>query len=445
MAATAIAPDPNAPRPLTMAQAQPPKLTLANGGLAGQPQAPLSANNGGAPPLTLAGAPQAPGQAGGTPPTPASTAIPSPTVAAPSAPVDRLSLAQSNFNNFATSTDPAYQQSLREATSQAAGAGQLGSGQLRTGIGDLALARSRDLDTQRQQLVNDATTGSIADASTAYQQQLAAAQQGLAGTVAGANISQGQQAQDTSRLGVTGGIAGQQAALQLAKGQAVGSVDGQQTQAAKDAAAQQAQAASALELAKGEATGSVGGQATLGAQQLALAKNTAQQQIDLATKSLAQSGLQFNASLAESTASRMQQGAQFDASQAQSAGQFQASLAQNATQFGLSQQQTTALAKLQNDTQNKSIDASTAQGQNQLLIQLAAIIGGPTGAVNPAAMAAIAQKFGVTLSKDAVNNPVVQTDPTKTGDTKDPLKVDATDPNNPLNTGQAQLKLAGGP
>ncbi len=381
---TSVAHDPTAP--LTLAGTKPPPLA-------------------GAPGLTLAGQPQQPGQAGGTPPSPQGTAnIPAPTVAAPSAPVDRLKLATDTFNTSAASTDPAYQQSLREATSTAAGAGQLGSGQLRTSIGDLALARGQELDTMRKQLVNDATTGSIADASTAYQQQLAAAQQGLAGTVAGANISQGQQAQDTSRLATTGGIAGQQAALELAKGEAVGNVGGTSTLSAEQLAAQKQEAAQQLQLATGEATGTVGGQDTIAAKQLQLASTgqaadiaQKQQQIDLATKSLAQSGLQFNAQLAEQTASRLQQGSEFNASQAQSAGQFKASLDQNATQFGLSQTQTQALAKLQNDTANKSIDASTEQGKNQLLIQLAAIIGGPTGATNPAAIAAIAKQFGVTL------------------------------------------------
>jgi hypothetical protein len=78
--------------------------------------------------------------------------------------VDRYQLAQDRFKTFSDSTDPEYQASLREANTAAAGAGQLGSGMLRTRLGDLALSRTRDLDTNKQHFLQDALEGSIGDA-----------------------------------------------------------------------------------------------------------------------------------------------------------------------------------------------------------------------------------------------------------------------------------------
>lgn len=384
------APDPNAPP-------TPPKLTLQQGGLAGAPQAPLDAKNGGAPALTLA-ATQVPGQAGGVAPATTGTpAIPTPTVAAPSAPVDRLSLAESNFENFNKATDPAYQASLRSATSAAAGAGQLGSGQLRTSYGDLANQRALALDTQRQQLVNDATTGSIADATTAYQQQLAAAQQGLAGTVANANIENQKGQLELATGEATGTVGGQQtlSAQQLAQNNAIqtagltGILNGTQTLQAKQDAVNQAVAQGQLTVQQGQLALSQLAQSqsnTLATGQLTLAQQQekAKEASDAAQLALAQKGQDL-------------QNSQFNASLAQSGAQFQASLKQNADQFGLTQDQTQKLAELQNDTQNKQIDATTAQGKNQLLVALASIIGGPTGTGNSAALAAIAKQFGIIL------------------------------------------------
>lgn len=81
----------------------------------------------------------------------------------PAAGVDRLALAKSNWDNFAKSSEPDYKAAIRDTDTAAAGAGQIGSGMLRTRHGDLALARSRDLDSAKTSFLNDATAGSIDD------------------------------------------------------------------------------------------------------------------------------------------------------------------------------------------------------------------------------------------------------------------------------------------
>jgi hypothetical protein len=77
--------------------------------------------------------------------------------------VDRTKLAQQMFDTFAQSTQPAYDASLRDATRYAAGAGRIGSGQLRTSYGNLADQRNRQLSTAQQQLTENALEGSIGD------------------------------------------------------------------------------------------------------------------------------------------------------------------------------------------------------------------------------------------------------------------------------------------
>jgi hypothetical protein len=77
--------------------------------------------------------------------------------------VDRTKLAQSMFDTFAQSSNPAYEASLRDATRSAAGAGRIGSGQLRTSYGNLANQRNLQLDTAKQQFMQDALEGSIGD------------------------------------------------------------------------------------------------------------------------------------------------------------------------------------------------------------------------------------------------------------------------------------------
>ena len=77
---------------------------------------------------------------------------------------DRFKLAQERFATFANSTEPAYQAALRDANRMGAAQGRLGSGDLRTSFGDLALNRSRDLMNSRDNLFQNALEGTIGDA-----------------------------------------------------------------------------------------------------------------------------------------------------------------------------------------------------------------------------------------------------------------------------------------
>lgn len=78
--------------------------------------------------------------------------------------IDRMKLAQSNFDNYAASTDPAYDLAIRKAKDAAAGMGLAYSGKLNTDYGNLGLARSRDLDQQRTSIFNQALSDSMNDA-----------------------------------------------------------------------------------------------------------------------------------------------------------------------------------------------------------------------------------------------------------------------------------------
>ena len=103
----------------------------------------------------------------------------------PGAGVDRVKLANDVFESSAKASDPYYQKTLRDANSAAAGNGQLGSGQLRTSLGDAASNRELQLDTLRSGLMHDATSGSIEDqyknlAIAQQQQGFQAGQQGTA-------------------------------------------------------------------------------------------------------------------------------------------------------------------------------------------------------------------------------------------------------------------------
>lgn len=82
----------------------------------------------------------------------------------PGAGVDRYNIAKQQFSNYADSTNPAYQASIRDATAAAAGAGQLGSGQLRTSYGNLANQRNQQLQNAQNSFLTDALNGSIQDA-----------------------------------------------------------------------------------------------------------------------------------------------------------------------------------------------------------------------------------------------------------------------------------------
>lgn len=81
----------------------------------------------------------------------------------PGAGVDRLALAKSNFQNFHDSTEPEFQAALRDASQQVAGGGQIGSGMARGRLGDIGLARARDLQSAETSNLNNATEGSIGD------------------------------------------------------------------------------------------------------------------------------------------------------------------------------------------------------------------------------------------------------------------------------------------
>jgi hypothetical protein len=374
---------------------------------------------------------------------PPATAAPAPTIAAPAQPVDRVALATSAYDSFAKAQEPAYQKSLDQATSQAAGLGQLGSGQWRSALRDQATQHQLTLDTQRDALLNKAIEGSVADASTAYQQALSGSQQNLAGELGRGNLTIAQQNADTAKTGTVGSLGVQQGQLELAKtAQATGADQTQQqidlakktadinaayqagtlTLAQKDQALrelansqQNTLATGQLTLAQQQAgvqnaiaaaglTGIYNGTQTIQAKSQAIQDAIAQgrltvEQGQLALAQLTEKDSNANATaqLAEQTAARLQQNSQFNASLAQSAEQFKGSLAENARQFGLSQSQQLALAKLNDATANRSIDASTAQGKNQLLLQLAQILGGPTGTLNPDALAEIARSFGIVV------------------------------------------------
>ena len=110
------------------------------------------------PPVPASGTPSGPAMT----PTDPNNPLTSQTISANPA-LDRFKLANERFDTFAASTEPAYQSALRDAQRMGAAAGGLGSGQLRTQFGDLGLNRSRDLDTQKRGLFQDALEGSVGD------------------------------------------------------------------------------------------------------------------------------------------------------------------------------------------------------------------------------------------------------------------------------------------
>lgn len=120
---------------------------------------------------------------------------------------DRNQIAQNEVNTWNTSTEPQYQADLRSATSQAAGAGQLGSGQLRTSLGNLAYNRDVNRNAQESNFLDQAQTGSIQDAynNVGIAQQQQQFQAGLQGQT----FNQGLQA-------LQAGTAGNPADTQLA-------------------------------------------------------------------------------------------------------------------------------------------------------------------------------------------------------------------------------------
>lgn len=120
---------------------------------------------------------------------------------------DRNRIAQNQVDTWNASSEPQFQADLRSATSQAAGAGQLWSGQLRTSLGNLAYNRDVQRNAAQSNYLGAAQTGSISDA---YQNVGIAQQQ----------QQRQDQAQNTSfNQGVTAlnaGNAGDPSATQLA-------------------------------------------------------------------------------------------------------------------------------------------------------------------------------------------------------------------------------------
>lgn len=76
---------------------------------------------------------------------------------------DRFQIAQDRFKTYNDATDPAFQASIRSATQHAAANGAVGSGELGTDYGNLALAHTRDLANERSNLFSNALEGTIGD------------------------------------------------------------------------------------------------------------------------------------------------------------------------------------------------------------------------------------------------------------------------------------------
>lgn len=285
--------------------------------------AATAATPGAAPPPAPPPAPPAPSAPSSQAPPPlapssAPSAVAPPTsllnqTITPGPQTNRVQLAQDAFDTFAKSSDPYYQKALRDATSQAAGAGQLGSGQLRTSLGDLAHQRQLELDTQRATLLNNATAGSIADQyaniGIAQQQQGFQAQQQQQATA-------NQLAAEQLQLAKTG----QSAQTALAEGALTGTYGGGQTLAAQEAARQNALAEKQFGLAS-----------ELGTGQLALA-----QQGQAAQQALAEKQFGLSSQLGTGQLTLAQQAEQ--ARQSQAAQQLELAKTGQAQQFGLAQQ-----------------------------------------------------------------------------------------------------------
>jgi hypothetical protein len=110
---------------------------------------------------------------------------------------DRLGLAKQYYDTFEAETEPDYNRSLTEATNMGAAHGRLGSGILTNTYGDLAERRLRDKEVQKQNLLNAATEGTIADRQRMFE-NLSSAEQNAFGE-AGANTNELQQERDARR------------------------------------------------------------------------------------------------------------------------------------------------------------------------------------------------------------------------------------------------------
>lgn len=135
----------------------------------------------------------------------------------PGATANRVGIANADLQNWQQQQAPIFNANLRNATQQAAGAGQLGSGQLRTSLGDLAYNQNQATNAAMGNFTQNALTGSIGDAynnvGIAQQQQQFQAglqnqgfNQGLQSLIAGEGGNP-----SSTQLGLSG-IYGQQAA-----------------------------------------------------------------------------------------------------------------------------------------------------------------------------------------------------------------------------------------
>lgn len=77
---------------------------------------------------------------------------------------NRVGIANADLQNWQQQQAPIFNANLRNATQQAAGAGQLGSGQLRTSLGDLAYNQNQATNAAMGNFTQQALTGSIGDA-----------------------------------------------------------------------------------------------------------------------------------------------------------------------------------------------------------------------------------------------------------------------------------------
>jgi hypothetical protein len=367
------------------------------------------------------------------------SSVPAPTVAAPGAPVDRVKLASDTFNNIAEAGQGAYDAAQRTTIRNRAALGQIGSGGLRTAVGDLQLARERDLDTLRKDLTLKATEGSIADATTAFQQQLAGSQQGLAEKIGLAGIdSQKDALALQEKLGL-GGLSAEQQRIAIAQKQQ--DIDakfnaGKMTLAERDAAradlalAQQytlSQDSLGLEKEKlgiAKNAQDVANKVALGQLTIAQANALLDEKVKLGQLTLAEK----NQALAELT---QKQAVESDQQKLQLA---KDQLEQQGKQFGLSLAQQKDLATIADKTANRSIDVSTAQGKNALLLELARIMGAKDlSSIDPNFLAAIAKSLGVALP--ATTTPKVNPPPNPKTDV--PIDTDG----NPKPTGVGSTEL----
>lgn len=169
---TAPPPDPTVPARTTgptIPTTPPPDGSLPGGGtqLPGIIPVPTSGSTS-----TLPGAGSS--GTGGYPYTNPNDSLLNHTITAPD-PQDRFKIAQDQLDAFTKSTDPAYQAALRSAMQSGAAGGRVGSGMLRTSLGDLASNRGLQLDTEKTNFLDEALKGTIQDAqyavSVAQQQQ----------------------------------------------------------------------------------------------------------------------------------------------------------------------------------------------------------------------------------------------------------------------------------